>query len=536
MAGETVRVFDDDERSPEFEVDEDGGNGDEGAVAESWGSSNVEEVLWWLLLERWRGNVVLPGSKSSKCGVKPSMDAASVRRAEKSNKTWTTVIVQLLCAGVEQGKWGRDAVTHQLKKAQSPNLFAKVRMWRGKDNAVNFRAHVLGLVRQLLTLQDKGLLVPELLMSLPPALISMGQEETDEFICGHAGETHHLKVEGCGGAANEKWVPESDDDPDDPEVEAERVEGSKAWWAAVRRAGTSGAVSRETLVTLVEMSISVNITLDGGTWISISGVSLGTDRNCFLNGQTRAEQARPFEYRWLEAGDSVPAYCERVRPGDAAFLALALRGLDARRAEALRSLTRRPPRVLQDEDTGLEAEEHDDRRHDGEEEDEMDVDEDDDDVPPALDPNLQDGAQRAGNLQAAVRAAARLGEAQGSDAVTRWEDGRLNSIEFDEVTFVPKLDLDPSKESKEEFQARLKAPLDEAMLLRLPVVPDKTGSRPLPQAAWSDAKVMECACVCILHAAMRTGEAVFKATLQVRSSVLSAAPLRSNPQFQSAVK
>ena len=77
-----------------------------------------------------------------KFGLKISLDAAAVRKARKGAKHWTTIIVQILCQGVEQGAWGKAAVAHMLEKAQSPDYIAKVRLWQGKDDHANVRGRI----------------------------------------------------------------------------------------------------------------------------------------------------------------------------------------------------------------------------------------------------------------------------------------------------------------------------------------------------------------------------------------------------------
>ena len=110
-----------------------------GTVEPSWGNCDVREVLEYLFKERLRGLVPLRGTKSCGVGCKISCDAALVRRAKRWQKHWTTVIVQVLCQGVDNAAWGTDAVVGQLQKAQSPNKFAKVRVWNGKDDRENVR-------------------------------------------------------------------------------------------------------------------------------------------------------------------------------------------------------------------------------------------------------------------------------------------------------------------------------------------------------------------------------------------------------------
>eukprot|EP00966_Prymnesium_polylepis_P289277 6682106-Prymnesium_polylepis.2 len=139
QAGEVLRTFSDaPDQAITDGVETETSCTEDGVAAESWGNCDVREVLEYILLERLRGHVPLPG-KTCGFGVKVSCDAAVVRRARRGKKQWTTVIVQILCTGVDSNAWGRSAVINALHKAQSPNKFAKVRAWQGKDNRENVR-------------------------------------------------------------------------------------------------------------------------------------------------------------------------------------------------------------------------------------------------------------------------------------------------------------------------------------------------------------------------------------------------------------
>ena len=99
-----------------------------GEAEPSWGATAAFEVLQYLLLERLRGEVVLPGGASQYFGYKMACDAAVVRRAKRGRKKWTTIILQVLCSGVNRGAFGHRAVVNMLQDAQSANKFAKVRL------------------------------------------------------------------------------------------------------------------------------------------------------------------------------------------------------------------------------------------------------------------------------------------------------------------------------------------------------------------------------------------------------------------------
>ena len=138
MAGELVRDYTDSPTQHMREgVEAETATGGDGTIDESWGCSDVREALQYLLLERLRGQVVLQGRPTANVGVKTSLDAALIRRARRGAKHWTTVILQVLCTGVDSGRWGRQAVINQLQKSQSPNKMVKLRAWNGKDDRAN---------------------------------------------------------------------------------------------------------------------------------------------------------------------------------------------------------------------------------------------------------------------------------------------------------------------------------------------------------------------------------------------------------------
>jgi hypothetical protein len=124
---------------------------------------------------RGSGFVVLPGHKSQRVGLKITLDAASIRRAKKGHKHWTTVVMQLLCVGVEQGWWGRTGANNQFENAQSPKELSKVCVWNDKDNHHFVALHVKPMLKQLLAIEDESLLT-----SMPPKVIRLpGKDHQD---------------------------------------------------------------------------------------------------------------------------------------------------------------------------------------------------------------------------------------------------------------------------------------------------------------------------------------------------------------------
>ena len=499
IAGETVRVFDDDTPQHTFDgVETETAKDADGGVCESWGAMDVREVLAYLLLARLRGHVAL--SKMSRTvGTKIALDAACVRRAKRGHKHWTTMIVQILCAGVRDKRWGRDAVLSALQKANSPNMFAKIRVWNGKDNRPNFEAHVVCVVRHLLELQDTGVMVPEMLMPMPPVNITLGDEENNDVSAAHKAV---LKP----------------GTPDEATVGMQWHGGAEGWQAWLANAAR-GAAAREALVEGVMVYPSLNITLDGGTWLAASGVRATGERPSLFTNQSRTEATHPFEWVWLAAGDSVRAYCERHAPGDAAFLALAewVMHAAADGKSGVAQMTRQHARVgLAD----LAAAADGGREGEGDEDDE-----DDEDV--GLFRRTRE--QRIAERDAAVAANQRALDGAGGEVLTTWADSRTRAISPEHnqeawlASFASRLtgELETLEAGVEGPRGRLgfEFPVGEDTFVRLPAVPEKLFSRTLTSAVWGDLPVLERACLCILHGGMRTAENWLTKLLTVRGRV-----------------
>ena len=350
----------------------------------------------------------------------------------------------------------------------------------------------------MLELQDKGH-DASLIMPLPPVLIFWGKEEVSkqtpkaDAIGGHGLEDGEVAYVSCVDL---------------------RGDGSKA---------DPGAPGREALVNTVSMFPSLNITLDGAAWASSAGVSVAAKEvNDFLSSQTRAERKQPFRWVLLEKDDCVNAWCNRKRPGDNTFWAIAHQGLDASLNEALAKLTQPPPQVP--ETTVLDGEEIDEGEE-GEEGEEGAAggggDSEDDD----------DSLLQRGPLQAAAAAAAAAAvNARAAAAAARpgaccdgfkWAYKSLNDMNFDPETY-----MSPVQEQRMVHVSSgmadasgprgrygIELPLTEATWVRLPALPEDYGQRALPDAAWGNLSVIPYAALCILHAGMRTGEALFTRVL-----------------------
>ena len=343
--GETIREYDDEAQHELDEDETESAATESGPVSKSWGDGLAREVVDWLLLERLRYNVILPGADGAdgvtatlrqRFGLKISLDAAAVRKARKGHKHWTTLIVQVLCQGVKQGAWGEAAVKHMLHKAQSPDFIAKVRVWQGKDDGANFRAHVTPLVQQLVELEANGHDCAEILMPLPPVLVKRGAQECepDQYVTSTSWRQHATKTASTRYSGADGLGP-----------------GNRAYLHLQDLRGATGGknelgqLGRLAVVRAVRVFPSLMLCLDGGTWASASGVPVSAkERNDFLTNLTRKEQRTPYRWRWLEAGDCVYRWCDRMRPGDKAFYEVAVMGLDRSKTGALSALTEDVPR------------------------------------------------------------------------------------------------------------------------------------------------------------------------------------------------
>ena len=132
--------------------------------------------------------------------------------------------------------------------------------------------------------------------------------------------------------------------------------------------------------------------------------------------------------------------------------------------------------------------------------------------------NRQRDAEKARNTD--IAKAVTKG-AQG-EAVTTWASARLRAIspKTGQLAWLSDYEsrVDGERRGPDMLRYGIDTPVTEPTLVRMPVKPDPSGSRNLPNAAWGDRRVMDYACLCILHCAMRTGENLYTRVLAVRSA------------------
>jgi hypothetical protein len=417
-----------------------------------------------------------------------SYDAAVVRRAQRGRKKWTTIILQVLSSGVANKYWGRDAVMGMLEKAQSANKFAKVRVWNGSDGRANFVAHVLPLIEQLLELQEKGMAIDELIMQLPPCMITLGAQENASV---PVNMKHEVKLKnGHTSCIGMQW------------------RGEKASW---KDCDLLGREAEEAIITAAVMYPKLCICLDGGAWAAAAGERCCAERPSLFTSWTKDEFAQALEWVWLEEGETVYTYCDRERPSDPAYMTLAIWAQQWRKhgTGKLSSMTRAPERVpLSVVDDG-----DDDGKDDGKAAVRP--------LEPALPFEIND-RQRTAVVEQNAAIAKLANKGARGEAVTTWASARLRAIspKTGQLAWISDYEskVDGERRGPDMLRHGIDSPVTEPTLVRMPVKPDPSGSRNLPNAAWGDRRVMDYACLCILHCAMRTGENLYSRVLAVRKS------------------
>jgi hypothetical protein len=137
----------------------------------AFGAKQLCDAVRLQVVDALHADLVLQDSSASKIGLKVTVDAAFLRESRINEcRNLTTVIVQLLCLGVEGQDWGATAVKNMLHGAQAPTRAFKLRCWFGKDDSVNLMEHFIPYIKQALALDEKGL-DADLLQLLPPRLM-----------------------------------------------------------------------------------------------------------------------------------------------------------------------------------------------------------------------------------------------------------------------------------------------------------------------------------------------------------------------------
>ena len=124
----------------------------------AWHYITCHTRLLDLRAAHWTGEVVMPGSNSQYFLYKLTCDAARLMNAPRKFRVCTTVIAQLISAGVKGpwGTWGASIGQHMVEKPQS-NLWAFcVATWFGKDNRPELETGIQPLFEEAMQLEDPG--------------------------------------------------------------------------------------------------------------------------------------------------------------------------------------------------------------------------------------------------------------------------------------------------------------------------------------------------------------------------------------------
>ena len=278
----------------------------------------------------------------------------------------------------------------------------------------------------------------------------------------------------------------------------------------------------EALIHNVQESISLNVTLDGGTWSSCAGkgASVSSALNSFLDQLDRDDHQNPFAFEWLAPGQTIAIKAKEETMFDPneeddvglnAFIKRAIWCNTRSVGKSLNSITSKPKQRP---------------ARDGDDDDNDDVtptDLDDDAAdPPAPDTAADDAAaddpvERARALQRAReqarQAAARrdaLAADPGADHVMVWSSRRLRAMKFDPAKWHEHSSVDAGESGS---RYGIEEPVEDWTLVRWPKHV-QTGDRVLQDPAWGDLSVVSKAGMCILHGAMRCGEHLFELLLQ----------------------
>ena len=288
--------------------------------------------------------------------------------------------------------------------------------------------------------------------------------------------------------------------------------GEKASW---EDCDLLGREAEEAIITAAVMYPKLCICLDGGAWAAAAGERCCAERPSLFTSWTKEEFAQALEWIWLEEGETVYSYCDRERPSDPAYRTLAVWAQQWRKhgTGKLSSMTRAVERVPLGVVEDLDAGDEDAARQ---------LDAGDEDAARQLDPFEINDRQRDAVKTRNTDIAKGVTKGAQGEAVTTWASARLRAIspKTGQLAWLSDYEsrVDGERRGPDMLRYGIDTPVTEPTLVRMPVKPDPSGSRNLPNAAWGDRRVMDYACLCILHCAMRTGENLYTRVLAVRSA------------------
>ena len=235
----------------------------------AFGAKQLCDGVRLQVVDALHADLVLPGSRSSKLGLKITVDAAFLKASRINDcRNLTTVIVQLLCLGVEGQDWGATAVKNMLHGAQSPKRAFKLRCWFGKDGSIELLEHFIPYIKQALALDATGL-DADLLQLLPPRL--MGRDAEGRIF------VKHLPI---------------------------------CW-----RKGDGKEKLRRVLVRDVHLDTSTKVATDGATMFAAVGTSIQSGKHDPGTDATVLEQQQLLEVYVTGSKESFTSIAEKIRPG-----------------------------------------------------------------------------------------------------------------------------------------------------------------------------------------------------------------------------
>ena len=144
---------------------------DDERIAEHFGATGLALPLSVLMIARSVYNVILPGSKSSSFGYSLGCDAKRALHGDRRTRTISAVIVTPKIWGAEEGvPWGKAAIKHAMRNAQSCDGSYKCRFWLGNDHYANLKVGLLPYVQEMKYLRKHGLQISHMYLPLPPIL------------------------------------------------------------------------------------------------------------------------------------------------------------------------------------------------------------------------------------------------------------------------------------------------------------------------------------------------------------------------------
>ena len=400
------------------------------------------------------GESIMPGSATQRPGFKLTADAARLQNARKGSAVCCSIVLQLLCHGVYKDDW-TNAVRYMVSRPQSCVKAFVLRLWFGKDDAPNMKAHATGYMEESVGLEEEGM-ESDLPQRAPPWSYTRAPRTGNERIT----DGKRIKDVAGEGTLNRR---ELDEKP-----------GTTA-------NGGHRSTVREWLVTAIKLLPVFMLTYDGATTLAMTGVSLRSNYADPFTSEETDEMGSFHRIVCLKRGRSLTHLCEDLWPGcsDASskdhWRIKYVCEINAKsRNSELQAVTREPPRQ---EESGM--------------------------------------GKAIG--QAAKKLQKIMGRAGDGRVDTRqpYEDADMRRLKYDHAAFVPGINGDDADAATKTRQTDclVRMPVVTSIFEReLPNAAWK-GMR-----ACETKNILGVMGLCIIHCAMRTLESCLKLLLRVAST------------------